>query len=78
MIQSQLKQITQEHLDQVKMMIAGLEIFERNYNEITEEFTKIKNLVTADLKKYMELLIKINIKLLGEANKEETLKLFDS
>jgi hypothetical protein len=60
------------------MMIAGLEIFERNYNEITEEFTKIKNLVTADLKKYMELLIKINIKLLGEANKEETLKLFDS
>jgi hypothetical protein len=73
-----LKQITQEHLDQVKMMIAGLEIFERNYKEITEEFTKIKNLVTADLKKYMELLIKINIKLLGEANKEETLKLFDS
>jgi hypothetical protein len=60
------------------MMIAGLEIFERNYKEITEEFTKIKNLVTADLKKYMELLIKINIKLLGEANKEETLKLFDS
>ena len=59
-------------------MIAGLEIFERNYKEITEEFTKIKNLVTADLKKYMELLIKINIKLLGEANKEETLKLFDS
>ena len=60
------------------MMIAGLEIFEHNYKEITEEFTKIKNLVTADLKKYMELLIKINIKLLGEANKEETLKLFDS
>jgi hypothetical protein len=60
------------------MMIAGLEIFERNYKEITEEFTNIKNLVTADLKKYMELLIKINIKLLGEANKEETLKLFDS
>ena len=60
------------------MMIAGLEIFERNYKEITEEFTKIKNLVTADLKKYMELLIKINIKLLGEANKEEALKLFDS
>ena len=60
------------------MMIAGLEIFESNYKEITEEFTKIKNLVTADLKKYMELLIKINIKLLGEANKEETLKLFDS
>ena len=60
------------------MMIAGLEIFERDYKEITEDFTKIKNLVTADLKKYMELLIKINIKLLGEANKEETLKLFDS
>jgi hypothetical protein len=60
------------------MMIAGLEIFERNYKEITEDFTKIKNLVTADLKKFMEILIKINIKLLGEANKEETLKLFDS
>jgi hypothetical protein len=60
------------------MIIASLEILEGNYREITEEFTKIKNIVTANLKKYMESLIKINIKLLGEANKEDALKLFDS
>jgi hypothetical protein len=60
------------------MIIAALEILEGEYKEITEEFTKIKNIVTANLKKYMESLIKINIKLLGEANKEDALKLFDS
>ena len=60
------------------MIIAALEILEGNYKEITEEFTNIKNIVTANLKKYMESLIKINIKLLGEANKEDALKLFDS
>jgi hypothetical protein len=60
------------------MIIAALEILEGEYKELTEEFTKIKNIVTANLKKYMESLIKINIKLLGEANKEDALKLFDS
>jgi hypothetical protein len=60
------------------MIIAALGIFEGKYREITEEFTKIKKVVEANLKKYMELLIKINIKMLGEANKEDALKLFDS
>jgi len=60
------------------MIIAALGILEGKYREITEEFTKIKKVVEANLKKYMELLIKINIKLLGEANKEDALKLFDS
>jgi hypothetical protein len=47
------------------MIIAALELFEGKYREITEEFSKIKKIVEANLKKYMELLIKINIKLLG-------------